>query len=161
MANLAYLLVAGTMMIRLAIGIAVMWRVANVARPVEEPWTGGLAVRVSDVVRVPVTFGSVILLPPAASAWSAETRKAVLLHESAHLAHGDFYRLLLASIYRATCWFTPFAWRLHRRLADLAEMISDDAAIAGLNDRRAYVDILLSMADHAQQLPSGLAMPRA
>jgi hypothetical protein len=82
----------------------------------------------------------------------------VLLHERSHATQLDFHVLLLAAINRAVFWFNPFAWWLYFHLADLAEIISDDAAIAGLGDPRCYADILLDVASNHQRLPAGLAM---
>ena len=165
-----YVVVAGVMLLRLFIGSMLMWRVVRAAHPLPDGWAFGAGyaaniaanadVRVSDVVVVPVTFASTILLPSASSAWSARKRQAVLLHEGAHVAHGDFYVLLLAAINRAVFWFNPFAWWLLAHLADLAEAISDDAAVAELNDRHHYADILLDVANSTQRLPAGLTMAR-
>jgi len=160
LATVAYVMVGGAMMVRLLIGLLLMWRVVGAARPVRDRWGASVDVRVSEVVRVPVTFASTILLPPESSAWSARKRQAVLLHEGSHVADRDFHVLLLAAINRAIFWFNPFAWWLHSRLADLAEIISDDAAIAGLDDRRCYAEILLDVAGNHQRLPAGLAMAR-
>ncbi|WP_407177506.1 M56 family metallopeptidase [Bradyrhizobium sp. STM 3562] len=161
-ATAVYLLVAGAMIMRLLIGLAIMCRITAAARPLRDGAFGRANVRVTDVVRVPVTFASVILLPADSIAWSDRKRRVVLLHEGAHIAHRDFYRLLLSSLYRAIFWFSPFAWWLHRQLADLAEMVSDDAVVTGTGDRRSYVDILLQMADAAAPSPpAGLAMAQS
>ena len=66
--------------------------------------------RVSNLIGGPVTFGSTILLPPQCFEWDPHKRQAVLAHEGAHVANGDFYILLLASLNRAMFWFSPFAW---------------------------------------------------
>jgi hypothetical protein len=84
----------------------------------------------------------------------------VLSHEGAHVAHGDFYLLLLAALNRAVFWFSPFAWWQFTRLAELAEAISDDAAIAALEDRPSYAGILLDVARKAPHAPPALAMAR-
>src|SRR4029077_21078571 len=105
-------------------------------------------------------FGSTILLPPECFEWSAAKRQAVLSHEGAHVAHGDFYVLLLAVLNRAVFWFSPFAWWQLTRLANLAEVISDDAAIEVLNDRPSYAGILLDVASNLHPAPAGLAMAR-
>jgi hypothetical protein len=56
-------------------------------------------------------------------------------------------------------WFSPFAWWLFIRLGELAEAVSDDAAIAGLDgDRDGYADVLVEMAAAPQRLPAGIAM---
>jgi hypothetical protein len=69
--------------------------------------------------------------------------------------------LLLAMLNRALFWFSPFAWWQVKRLAELAEMISDDAAIEVLADRPSYADILIEFAGDAPRAPAGLAMARA
>jgi beta-lactamase regulating signal transducer with metallopeptidase domain len=145
-----YVVVGGAMMLRLLIGLLLTWQVVRAARPARDDWVAGSDVRVSDIVVVPVTFASTILLPSASAGWSVRKRQAVLLHEGSHVAHGDFYLLLLASINRAVFWFNPFAWWLSFRLAELAEAVSDDAAIEGLGDRGAYADILLDIAINPQ-----------
>ncbi len=117
--------------------------------------------RVSDIVGMPVTFGSTILLPRECAEWDHTKCQAVLTHERAHIAHGDFYILLLAMLNRALFWFSPFAWWQVKRLAELAEMISDDAAIEVLADRPSYADILIEFAGDAPRAPAGLAMARA
>jgi BlaR1 peptidase M56/Domain of unknown function (DUF3471) len=160
LATVIYVVIAGAMLLRSLIGLLLMWRVVHAAHPIRDSWTGGRDVRVSDVVTVPVTFASTILLPAAASTWTARKRLAALLHEGSHVANGDFYVLLLAGINRAVFWFNPFTWWLFACLADLAENISDDAAIEGLTDRRRYADILLDVASRARRLPGGLAMAR-
>jgi hypothetical protein len=160
LAAAVYTLIAGMMMLRLLVGWLVMWRVVRAARPVGDGWAAGADVRVSNVVRVPVTFASTILLPASSSGWSVRKLQAVMLHEGSHVAHCDSYVLLLAAINRAVFWFNPFAWWLLTRLADLAEIISDDEAVAQLNDCRGYADTLLDVARSAQPLPSGLAMAR-
>jgi hypothetical protein len=156
-----YLVVAGVLLLRLLIGLVLTWRLTRRARPVSDRWAAGADVRVSDAVGMPVTFGSTILLPPECFEWSAGKRQAVLLHEGSHVAHGDFYVLLLAVLNRAVFWFSPLAWWQLARLADLAELISDDAAIEVVRDRPCYAGILLDVASNVQRPPSGVAMARA
>jgi hypothetical protein len=78
-----------------------MWRVVRAARPVGGNWAGGAQVRVSNVMRVPVSFASTVLCPSSYTAWSARKLQAVMLHEGSHVAHVDSYVLLLAAINRA------------------------------------------------------------
>jgi beta-lactamase regulating signal transducer with metallopeptidase domain len=159
-ATAVYLAVGGMLLVRLAIGVVLTWRLARAARPVRAPWAGGVDVRVSDVVGVPVTFGSTVLLPTDHVAWNTAKRRAVLTHERAHVTHGDFYVLLLAAINRAVFWFNPFAWWQFARLAELAEIISDDAALEALADRPRYAGILLDVAGRRQRISAALAMAR-
>jgi hypothetical protein len=158
--TVVYLAVAAVLLLRLLIGLVLTWRLARSARPIAESWAAGLKVRVSVVVGVPVTFGSTILLPPECAQWDGAKRRAVLSHEGSHVAHGDFYVLLLAALNRAVFWFSPFAWWQLTRLAELAEAISDDAAIAALEDRPSYAGILLDVARKAPHAPPALAMAR-
>src|SRR5262245_12682088 len=155
-----YLAVAGMLLLRLLVGLGLTWRLVRRARRVPDDWAAGADVRVSDAVAVPVTFGSTILLPPECIEWSPAKLQAVLSHEGSHVAHGDFYVLVLSVLNRAVLWFSPFAWWQLTRLAELAEIISDDAAIEVLRDRPSYAGILLDVASTLQPAPVGLAMAR-
>src|SRR6185295_5339868 len=161
LATAVYAVVAGMLLLRLAIGVYLTWRLARAARPVSEPWTGGWHVRVSDLIGGPVTFGSTILLPPHYHDWDLRKRQAVLAHEGAHVANRDFYILLLASLNRSVFWFSPFAWWHHTRLAELAEIISDARALEVVEDRLSYAEILLDLVQHVRRAPAGLEMARA
>ena len=57
-------------------------------------------------------------------------------------------------------WFNPFAWWQFARLAELAEIISDDAALEALEDRPHYAGILLDVAGRRQRIYAALAMAR-
>ena len=97
-------------------------------------------------VDVPVTCGvhrPSVILPLSWRSWPGDTLDAVLLHEIAHVARRDALTQGLALVYRAVCWINPFAWWLRRRLADLAEQASDDAALAGGVEPARYAGILL------------------
>ena len=160
-ATTIYASVAGLLLLRLAVGVYLTWRLVRAARPIRESWTAGSDVRVSDVVTGPVTFGSTILLPPQCIDWNLPKRRAVLAHEGAHVANRDFYVLLLASLNRAVFWFSPFAWWHQIRLAELAEIISDARALEVLDDRLSYAEILLDLVQRVRQAPVALEMARA
>ncbi len=142
-ATAIYALVAGVLLLRLALGIYLTWLLVRAAKPMREPWTADWCVRVSDAIGGPVTFGSTILLPPQCSDWDWRKRQAVLAHEGAHVINRDFYVLLLASLNRALFWFSPFAWWHLVRLAELAEIISDTQALEVLEDRLSYAEFCL------------------
>lgn len=156
-----YVFVAGLLLLRLATGIYLTWRLVRAARPLSEPWAAGWSVRVSNLVAGPVTFGSTILLPPQCLHWDLPKRRAVLAHEGAHVVNRDFYVLLLASLNRAVFWFSPFAWWHLSRLAELAEIISDGFALEVVEDRLSYAEILLDLVQHVRRAPAGLEMARA
>jgi hypothetical protein len=156
-----YLVVAGVMLLRLVIGMLLSFRMVCAARPLQEGWVGGADVRVSDDVAMPATFGSTVLLPAEYADWTEAKRSAVLSHERAHVIHGDFYVLLLAAFNRAVFWFNPFAWWQLIRMAELAEIISDDAALEMLDDRLSYAGILLDFVGGLDEPPVATAMARA
>ena len=161
LATIIYALVAGMLLLRLAVGIYLTWRLARAAQPMSEPWTTDWSVRVSNVIAGPVTFGSTILLPPQCFDWDLRKREAVLAHEGAHVVNRDFYLLLFASFNRAVFWFSPFAWWHLTRLAELAEIISDARALEVVQDRLSYVEILLDLVQHVRRAPAGIEMARA
>jgi hypothetical protein len=161
LATAVYAIVAGMLLLRLAVGVFLTWRLARDATPVGEPWTGGRRVRVSGLIGGPVTFASTILLPPHYRDWDARKRRAVLAHEGAHVANGDFYVLLLASLNRAVFWFSPLAWWQLARMAELAEAISDARAIEAVEDKCSYAEILLDLVQRVRLAPAGLEMARA
>jgi hypothetical protein len=156
-----YVLVAGVMLLRLLTGLLLSVRIVRAARPIHEGWAAGADVRLSDDVAMPVTFGSTVLLPGEYTDWSEAKRLAVLSHERAHVAHRDFYVLLLAALNRAVFWFNPLAWWQLFRIAELAEIISDDAALEILDDRPSYAGILLDLASSIDEPPVAIAMARA
>jgi beta-lactamase regulating signal transducer with metallopeptidase domain len=160
-ATVLYASVAGLLLLRLALGLHLTWRLARAARPLREDWTAGWEVRVSREISGPVTVGSTILVPPDYADWDSTKRRAVLAHEGAHIANRDFHILLLASLNRAMFWFSPFAWWQLNRLAELAEIISDDRAIEALADRVSYAEVLLELVQAPQRKPAGLEMARA
>ncbi|GMO98825.1 M56 family metallopeptidase [Bradyrhizobium sp. TM239] len=160
-ATIIYAGVAGLLLLRLATGLCLTWRLTRAAKPIKGLQMIDADVRVSRDVGGPVTFGSTILVPPQFAGWDAKKRLAVLAHEGAHVANRDFYVLLLASLNRAVFWFSPFSWWQLARLAELAEIISDAEAIEVIDDRLSYAEILLDFASTVKPRPVELAMARA
>lgn len=165
MATAIYSAVSILLLGRLAYGLWQARRLCVRATPLRTAWTGGRDVRLSPMVRVPVTIGTAILLPIDAPTWEEGRRRAVLAHEGAHVDRRDFHLLLLAALHRAVFWFSPAAWGLYRALAYWAEVCCDAAALADIGDRLAYADILMSLAERGQaekiaprQVPFGVSM---
>src|SRR5947208_3060266 len=74
--------------------------------------------QVDDEV-MPFTFGTLrpaIVLPAAASRWPADRRRAVILHELAHVARADCFAQRLATLACALYWPHPGIWWAARRL---------------------------------------------
>jgi beta-lactamase regulating signal transducer with metallopeptidase domain len=159
-APLLYVVVSAAFALRLIMGLALSWRVRRSATRIQQRWTGRYDVRSSARVAAPATFGRVILLPDDYATWSTAKRSAILAHEGAHVARGDFFVQIAASVNRAVFWFNPLSWWLQRQLSVLAEAASDDDAIAGLNDRLGYAEILLDVSSRGHRLPGAVAMAR-
>lgn len=165
LALLIYAAVAGVLLLRLTVGLVLTARIRAQAIRVTASWTGPLDIRVTQAVMAPVTVGSTILLPADFESWTNEKRTAVLLHERAHVARGDFYVQIFAGLHRAVFWFSPMAWWLNDRLAELAEDASDAEAAAGFPYRAEYAAVLLDFAQapapsRLKFVPLAVAMAR-
>ncbi len=158
--TLVYVVVAAALLLRLLVGLLLSWHLIRGARPIADNWVLDGRVRLSAAISSPVTVGGRILLPADCGAWTAATQRAVLAHESAHIASGDFYVLALSQLNRALFWFNPLCWWLHRHLANLAELTSDDAALETLGDGPGYAAVLLEMARRSAPMLGGVAMAR-
>jgi len=149
-----YLLGAAVMLARLGIGLLLSQRLYRRTVPLADfPF-----LRIGASVRSPMVFGRCILLPADWREWPEAKRAAVLAHEQCHLARGDFFLQLAATLYRAFFWFSPFAWWLQRELSALAERASDAAAVQRMGDPASYAEILVEAAARAQGMPALVAM---
>jgi beta-lactamase regulating signal transducer with metallopeptidase domain len=100
----------------------------------------------SEFLSVPVTFGikhPSILLATTWREWEPAELDAVLAHEISHVARRDALTERLSLLHRAIFWFSPLSWWLDRRLAELAEEASDDAALGAGADRTRYAETVL------------------
>ena len=160
----AYALPVLVSLARLATGLSLTARLYAAADPIPAGWAQGKAIRASAAVSGPISFGRRIVLPADYGGWSNTKLLAVLAHEESHIARGDFFVLLLAALYRALFWFSPFAWWLQARLCALAETASDEAAARLLDDRATYAEILLDVSRHvshqASRIPALIAMAK-
>lgn len=98
---------------------------------------------------MPVTLGirrPVIVVPSIADTWSADRRRAVLLHELAHVARRDCLTQMLAWTACAVYWFHPAAWWTARRLQVERELACDDLVVAAGAGAREYAGHLLEIA---------------
>ncbi|HEY6923372.1 MAG TPA: M56 family metallopeptidase, partial [Steroidobacteraceae bacterium] len=138
--------IALALILRYAYSLFQMWRIRRDARVLHEPWTCGSDVRVTAHISYPATFGSTILLPAGFTEWTAQKLRAVMAHEHSHVIHRDCYVLWLARLHISLFWINPLAWWMQRRLASLAEITSDEAAVAAVEDRAHYAEILLEFA---------------
>lgn len=144
MGGVGYLAGAVLLLVRLVGGLAAGWHLRRNARPV--PGMATVETRESDAIRVPVTLGfwnPVILLPADWRSWDARKLEAVLLHESAHVAQGDYLRQLLAQVHECLFWLNPMSWWLTRKLAESCEQAADDRVLGQFPDRFYYAEVLV------------------
>jgi beta-lactamase regulating signal transducer with metallopeptidase domain len=178
-----YLAISSLLLVRFFIGFAFTRRLLGYSQTIDDPrltqklasraYTSGMTfiphAAESEFISVPVTMGalhSTILLPTAWREWDDAKLNAVLAHEVSHVARRDALTQRLSLLHRAIFWFSPLAWWLNRRLAELAEQASDEAALSGGADRADYARILLGFFEALQTAPGrvwwqGVSMAKA
>jgi BlaR1 peptidase M56 len=110
----------------------------------------------SPLASVPMTWGTwrpVVLLPAAARNWPADQRRAVLLHELAHVRRNDAALGALAHLACALHWPNPFVWLAARRLRAEAEHAADDRVLTRGLRPSLYAGHLLAVARAMAQGP--------
>jgi beta-lactamase regulating signal transducer with metallopeptidase domain len=148
---------------RLAVQRTTARRIVREANLVCEPeWTalldecaarvgvrGAVALRRSRTQVMPMTTGTIapsIVIPAESDTWEEDRRRAVLLHELAHIARQDCFAQLIAAIACALYWFHPGVWYVARRLRIEREVACDDRVIAAGARPREYAGHLLELA---------------
>ena len=116
----------------------------------------------SAAVPVPVVIGPakpVVVLPAGmATTLDREKLTAVLLHEAAHVAHGDLWVGLLQHAVAAVFWWCPPVHRLNRRLAEAREEICDDYVVLAQGDGFQLAEVLVEMAAGLREKRQRLAI---
>jgi beta-lactamase regulating signal transducer with metallopeptidase domain len=103
----------------------------------------------STEVQTPITFDVAkpyVLLPTEAKSWSTERRRAVLVHETAHIARGDWLSQVVGQLACELFWFHPLVWRAFARLRDEAERSADDCVLRSGMPVCEYATHLLELA---------------
>jgi beta-lactamase regulating signal transducer with metallopeptidase domain len=98
---------------------------------------------------MPMAWGTcrpAVLIPAIGETWAENRRRAVILHELAHVARYDCLTQTLACVARAMYWFHPAAWWVARRLRIERELACDDRVIAAGTQGREYASHLLDIA---------------
>jgi beta-lactamase regulating signal transducer with metallopeptidase domain len=155
-----YAFVAGILISRIVLGWALMSRLARRMERLDDPRllervnhqreTLGLFIfpefRAGETVTVPVTFGwknPTVLLPAGWRDWPADKLDLVLAHELSHVQRSDYLIRIASALNKSLYWFHPLSWWLDKRLTELGEHLSDDAALAAVSARRErYAEIL-------------------
>jgi beta-lactamase regulating signal transducer with metallopeptidase domain len=165
-----YLAGVAVLLLRAGVGWIVTRRLERSARPIDDVATQARAARhaaasglpcaprlaATDRLSVPVATSilrPMIVLPGNWREWSAAKLDAVLAHEIAHVARRDALTQRISLVYRAMSWFNPFSWWLHHRLGDLAEQVSDEAALGAGVERTVYAETLVGF------LSAGMSCP--
>jgi hypothetical protein len=111
---------------------------------------------------LPLTWGvlrSVVLLPAEFELWPQERRRAVLLHELAHVRRRDCLTQWLGLVTCAAYWFNPLAWWAVSRLRAEREQACDDLVLETGERPSTYAAELLAVA--RSRRPAGALAPAA
>jgi HEAT repeat protein len=104
-----------------------------------------------------------IVLPAECDGWSLERRRAVLLHELAHVRRHDLLGHTIGRVACALYWFHPLAWTAARHLRNESERACDDLALSCGTRATDYAEHLLEIVTSVRKdaTPSvALAMAR-
>lgn len=106
----------------------------------------------------------VVLLPAQARDWPIGRRRAVLLHELAHVRRRDCFLQLPAQLACVLLWFNPLVWMTARRARMERERACDDLVLAAGTRPSDYaghlIDVARAFYDTPLQPAGVLAMAR-
>jgi beta-lactamase regulating signal transducer with metallopeptidase domain/HEAT repeat protein len=108
-------------------------------------------------------FKATIVLPAECDSWSLDRRRAVLLHELAHVRRHDLVGHTLSRLACAVYWFHPLVWTAAKQLRSESERACDDLALACGARATDYAEHLLDIVTSVRRdsTPSvALAMAR-
>ncbi len=164
-----------------AAGWAAMWWLGRNAKRVTDPlWVeaareAAAQLRTRSVVTLlrggaaamPLTWGvlrPMLLLPDEADVWPVERRRAVLLHELAHVRRRDCLTQWLGLAACAAYWFNPLAWWAASRLRCEREQACDDLVLEAGEWPSDYaaqlLDVARSLRPARPMAPGVMAMAR-
>ena len=86
-----------------------------------------------------------IVLPSDCDAWSTDRRRAVLLHELAHVKRHDLVGHTLGRLACAIYWFHPLVWTAAKQLRNESERACDDLALSSGARASDYAEHLLDI----------------
>lgn len=122
----------------------------SLQRPIE--------LRESQSLATAATIGwlaPVILLPADWRGWTDDQRRAVLAHELAHVARGDFLACVLAQLSLALHFYHPLVHWLAARLRLEQELAADATAAELSGGKRRYLTSLAELALHTSERSLG------
>ncbi|MGH7563179.1 MAG: M56 family metallopeptidase, partial [Gemmatimonadota bacterium] len=161
-----WLIGASAILARLAVGMVTLRRYSRRARPAVGPawdaareWASNrllldapVRLLVSDEVTMPLAAGvvrPVVFMPEESERWPDDRRRAVLLHEMAHIKRRDVLPHLMAWLVCALWWFHPLAWNAARRMRSESEKACDDLVLKVGTRASRYADDLLDIVTRA------------
>ena len=114
---------------------------------------------------MPFTYGwprPTLVLPSQYPQWPQERRRAVVVHELAHVERRDWFVQCLAQFVSAVFWFNPLMHILTRTMAFDAEIACDDAVlrsgVPAAEYTRQLVDIVRELSTVRKPAPVAVAM---
>jgi hypothetical protein len=120
----------------------------------------------SEDAKMPFACGLLtptIVLPAECDGWSLDRRRAVLLHELAHVRRHDLVGHTLGRLACAVYWFHPLVWTAAKQLRSESERACDDLALSCGARATDYAEHLLDIVTSVRRdaTPSvALAMAR-
>ena len=120
----------------------------------------------SEDAKMPFACGVLtptIVLPAECDGWSLDRRRAVLLHELAHVRRHDLLGHTLGRLVCAVYWFHPLVWTAAKQLRSESERACDDLALSCGTRATDYAEHLLEIVTSVRRdaTPSvALAMAR-
>lgn len=105
---------------------------------------------------IPMTWGvfhPIIHLPTDARDWTAQERRAVLVHELAHVSRFDSAIQLLAQLVTAIYWYNPLVWIANRSLRAEQEASCDDTVLRHGTPAPIYAQHLAAIVSGRSALP--------
>lgn len=163
----------------LAFGFLTVRRIVRRARPLDDrEWAGPLyeiadrlgideAPRLlrSESIKMPFACGlvsSCIILPAESDGWDLERRRAVLMHELAHIRRRDLVGHTLGRLVCAVYWFHPLVWTAVRRMRIESERACDDLALTCGLRATSYAEHLLDIVSNVgKSRTPAIAIPMA
>ncbi len=137
----------------LTIGAVRLRQLKSTSRPSESP-----NIHLAATECMPMTWGALrplVLLPASAATWTPDRTRAVLAHESAHIARNDWAIQIIGELTRALYWFHPLVWFACNRMRQESEEACDNAVLNSGIPAAEYAGHLL---DLARALPSSKAV---
>jgi uncharacterized protein (TIGR03435 family) len=89
---------------------------------------------------------STVIVPATADLWPGDRRRAVLLHELAHVSRRDCLVQMLTAVACALYWVHPGVWWIARRMRVEQELACDDRVLTAGTEPVAYAGHLLELA---------------